>query len=365
MNIHQVVNSIAAFSFLSSAFFLSMVNVSRRPEWKRMRRCRVYLVFVFLLVGLSCLKTIIFNLPTSHEVIQTSTLISGSLQALLLCCTGVTFVAPQVINRKFVATILLVIVANAWQMILSLVLWREYYVYSLVFSLLIYLSLLVFYQFKFYYNYRKLIEVTDDVTDEYSRYSYQWIKHFYVLVSMLGLSVCVVIFMPVAIYDLWMLCSAIVYVYVTLCFVNYYYRTSMVVTKVYNKVDEKVIHTPVSSIETNILAADDEFALLEKNLAAWVERKGFVKNELVSEELANQLGVSLAVFRAYFKDRLHTDFRQWRMKQRIEYACEIIKQNPDYPYGVVAEMVGIGDRSNFNKAFMKIKGMSARDYSRF
>ena len=111
---------------------------------------------------------------------------------------------------------------------------------------------------------------------------------------------------------------------------------------------------------TDLLMA---FDVLEANLAEWIERKEFVKNDLVSETLAAELGVSLTVFRAYFKDRLGTEFRQWRMCLRIEYACDIMRQHPDYTYSMVAEMVGIGDRSNFNKAFVKVKGMTPKEFA--
>ena len=357
MDVHQVASSVAMFSFLTSAGFMSMVKIPRRPEWRRMRMCRMCLALVFLVVGLSCLKTVLFNLPSTHEIIQTSTLVSGSLQALLFCCTGVAFVAPRELSRRWVLPALVVLTANALQLVLVLVMWRDRFVVSLVLALVIYLALFVFYQYKFYCNYHELIKVTDDVTDEDSAYSYRWIRTFYVMVSLLGLSVCVVIFLPVQAYDVWMLCAAVAYVYVTLCFVNYCYRTATVVNKVYDQA-ERVEETSLAALSTG-----EAFDVLEANLAEWVDRKEFVKNDLVSETLAAELGVSLTVFRAYFKDRLGTEFRQWRMCLRVEYACEIMRQHPDYTYSMVAEMVGIGDRSNFNKAFVKVKGMTPKEFA--
>lgn len=357
MDVHQVASSVAMFSFLTSAGFMSMVKIPRRPEWRRMRMCRMCLALVFLVVGLSCLKTVLFNLPSTHEIIQTSTLVSGSIQALLFCCTGVAFVAPRELSRRWVLPALVVLTANALQLVLVLVMWRDCFVVSLALALVIYLALFVFYQYKFYCNYHELIKVTDDVTDEDSAYSYRWIQTFYVMVSLLGLSVCVVIFLPVQAYDVWMLCAAVAYVYVTLCFVNYCYRTATVVNKVYGQA-ERVEETSLAAMSTG-----EAFDVLESNLAEWVDRKEFVKNDLVSETLAAELGVSLTVFRAYFKDRLGTEFRQWRMCLRVEYACEIMRQHPDYTYSMVAEMVGIGDRSNFNKAFVKVKGMTPKEFA--
>lgn len=59
MDAHQVVNSIAAFSFLTSSVFILMVKIPRLPQCSRLRMCRVFLSLAFGVVGLSCLKTVL------------------------------------------------------------------------------------------------------------------------------------------------------------------------------------------------------------------------------------------------------------------------------------------------------------------
>ncbi len=367
MDLHQVVNSISAFSFLTSALFMALMHLPHLPQWQRLRSCRVFMSLVFLVVGLSCLKNVVLNLPTAREVIQTSTLVSGSFQALLFCCTGVAFVAPHAVTRRRVLPVVALLVANGVHMVVSLVWFPRWYVVSLSLSLAMYLALMVIYQVKFYGHYRRLVAVTDELTDENSDASYRRIKHFYVKVTILGFSVVPVVFCPVPVYDAWMLVAAVFYVYVTLTFVNYCNRSAMVVSKVYGHMDVvPAVMAPCPAAdearEPATSGQDGDFDTLERNLEQWVARREYVKNDLVSQQLASDLGVSLTVFRAYFKERLNTDFRQWRMKLRIEYACEIMLEHPGYPYDMVAQLVGINDRSNFNKAFVKIMGITPRVY---
>lgn len=340
---------------MTSAVFILLVKIPYLPMWRRLRLCRVFLSLAFGLVGLSCLKTVLFRLPTSHEVIQTSTLISGGFQALMFCCTGLTFVAPRAVSKRFVLPIVMMLLINAASMISTLVLAPEYFFVALVVSLLIYVALIVYYQVEFFKHYNHLVAVTDEATDEYSVYSYRWIKGFYISVTVLGLSVCCVVFAPVAVYDVWMLIAALFYAYVVLCFVNYCSRNALVVNKVYNQDETNVV---------SIVACDenDQLEIFEQRLNQWVMDKNFVRNDIMSCEIAAQLGVSVEEFRAYFKEHLNTDFRQWRMKQRIDYACEILAQHPTYAYSMVAQQVGINDRSNFTKAFLKIKGITPKEF---
>lgn len=353
MELHQVVNSIAAFSFLTSAGFMSMIKIQHLPEWKHVRRCRVFMSLIFAAVGLSCLKTVLFHLPARAEIIQTSTIISGSLQALLFYCTGMSLMSPDALHRKTVTVILCALLVNAGQMLVSIVVLPHLFAFSLIVSLALYCLLMGYYVFNFRVSYKNLVKVTDEMTDEDSSYNYRWIKRFLCSVTLLGLSVCVVVFAPVAVYDMWMLVSALFYSFVTLCFVNYCSYNTVIVRKLKGE----------SALEREEVE-DDQLDVLERNLAQWVENKGFVKNDLVSEELASEMGVSLSAFRLYFKERLDTDFRSWRTMLRIEYASEIIAQHPNYPMGTVGEMVGISDRSNFNKAFVKIKGVTPKEYSK-
>lgn len=373
MSLHYLVNCVAGFSFLSSAMFMALVHVPYAPMWSRLRKCKHYLSLVFLVVGLSCGKTIFLHLAPTPDIVVTSTLVSAGIQSLLFACTGITFVNPNWVNRGWICRNIALILTYSILLFMGLILWRPWFWISAIVACIIYFSLLISYQVAFFGQYNQCVRHTDTLTDEYSERRYAWIKHFFIAVSVLGVSAGIAPFLPTAYYDIWMLVAALFYVYVVLGFVNYLGNTAVLVNKVFNTDRRQEAHdesllsknsVPSMLGQQQPAEADSiDFSDLESALERWVAEHGFVKNDLVSEDFAHSLGVNLATLRAYFSQKYQMDFRQWRNKLRIEYACQILRENPDYSYDAIAEMVGICDRSNFMRIFKKMTGQTPREYS--
>lgn len=361
MDIHYLVLCIAAFSFLSSAGFMLMVKISSHETlWRTLNRCRIILALVFMIVGLSCLKNVfIRNMMNSNGIIL-STLISASVQSMLLYLTSVFFLQPTIAIRKFIIVNITAIVLCSGQLLAFFFLYPDWFIYSAVISVLVFMVFWIFYQFNFYRIYNQTIINTDLLTDEDTEARFRWVKRFFISVSILGVTAVTAPFCSLVIYDVWMLCAALFYEYVVVSFINYFTFLSTIVSRVSVAPAPVIIPEDDKSVHDNF---SEKYDLLEKNLSLWVERKGYVDNDLVSEDLANQLGVSIVVFRSYFKEKKQTDFRQWRIQLRIDYACKIIREHSDYSYDAVAEIVGFGDRSNFTKAFKRIMGVTPREYS--
>ena len=361
---HLLANCVAGFSFLTSAALMALVRVPYATMWNHLRKCKYYLSIVFLVVGLSCCKTIFFHLAPRTDIIVCSTLISAGIQSFLLACTGVTFVNPIWIKRRWVCINVVLMLVYSILLLLGIWLWQPYFWIIAAIACLTYFALLVSYQFVFYGEYSHCVNQTDMLTDEYSESRYVWIKHFFMAVSVLGVTAGIAPFMPILIYDVWMLAAASFYAYVVVSFVNYCGNTLQLVNKVYEA------EVPACSVVDNIAdtpngssTAQLDFEKIDSALQQWVQQHGFVKNDLVSEDFAQSLGVSISTLRTYFHLKYQSDFRQWRTKLRIDYACSIIKEHPDYSYEHIAEMVGIGDRSNFTRNFKKITGMTPKEYA--
>ncbi len=245
-------------------------------------------------------------------------------------------------------------------MIAAFVFFHEWFFCSVILMVVVYSGFWLYYQFDFYRIYHQTIITSDLITDEDTEVRYRWVKKFFISVSILGITAVIAPFCNLVVYDVWMLCAALFYEYVVVSFINYFTSLSTIVSRISSAPaadvtdEEKVAHDDYS----------EKYAMLEKNLEQWIERRGYVDNDLVSEDLAKQLGVSIVIFRSYFKEKKNTDFRQWRLKLRIDYACKIISEHPDYSYDAVADIVGIGDRSNFTKAFKRIMGITPREYSK-
>lgn len=367
-SLHLLANCVAGFSFLTSALLMVSVRVPYAAMWSHLRRCKYYLSLVFLVVGLSCGKTVLFQLDPNADIIVTSTLISAGIQSFLFACTGITFVNPVWIKDRWIWVNCTLIASYSVCLILGLCLWDRWFWLASILACVVYFALLVSYQFIFYRAYRHCVSQTDRVTDEYSESRYVWIKHFFMAVSSLGVTAGIAPFMPVAVYDVWMLVAAFFYAYVVVSFVNYCGRTAQLVHKVY-EVDARADRVVEDAVDALADAPDihsapqPDFERIDAVLQRWVQERGFVKNDLVSEDFARSLGVGISTLRTYFNLRYQMDFRQWRTKLRIEHACTIIQEHPDYSYDTIAEMVGICNRSNFTRNFKKITGMTPKEYA--
>lgn len=362
MELHHLISSIAAFSFMSSA--ISMLTIRIVPPaslWRTLNRCRLLLMAVFMVVGLSTFKNMLFVEMMTHEGIIVSTLVSATIQSMLLYLTSVSFLQPTAVKRRFVIINGIGIVMSAVQLVMVFILFPEYLCYSAAVSVVIFLVFWVLYQIDFHRVYRQTIITSDLLTDEDTEVRFRWVKRFFIYVSILGITAIIAPFCSIVVYDVWMLAAALFYVYVVVSFVNYFASLSTIVSRM-------SLAPPVTTndiVEQKCQQDDftEQYAILEENLQHWIDSHGFVANDLVSDSLAQQLGVSIIVFRAYFKEKKNTDFRQWRLRLRVEYACQIIRNHPEYSYDAVADLVGICDRSNFNKAFKRVMGITPKEYS--
>ena len=101
---------------------------------------------------------------------------------------------------------------------------------------------------------------------------------------------------------------------------------------------------------------------LKAPLGRWVERKAYLETDTSTDLIAGQLGVTRQQLSSYMRTEYGTTFRSWRMRLRLQYAQELIAQNPHMKLSQVYERAGFNDRSNFYKEFCKFAGMTPQAY---
>lgn len=109
------------------------------------------------------------------------------------------------------------------------------------------------------------------------------------------------------------------------------------------------------------LTADCE-ELLRRSLEEWVAGKRFLEQDEGTDVVASQLGTDLKTLRLYFRTRMPSDFRTWRISLRIEYAKEMLRSDPDVSMNKLSEMAGFATKGNFYNYFKKITGMTPLEY---
>lgn len=95
-----------------------------------------------------------------------------------------------------------------------------------------------------------------------------------------------------------------------------------------------------------------------RRLQNWVYGKGYRLGDRTPHESAERMGVEFAALHHYCLTQLGVDFRTLRMRLRIRDAQQELLAEPDTPTAVIARRVGYQDRSNFNKHFKKVTGVT-------
>ncbi|MEN3324470.1 AraC family transcriptional regulator [Mariniflexile soesokkakense] len=80
------------------------------------------------------------------------------------------------------------------------------------------------------------------------------------------------------------------------------------------------------------------------------------------EEISEIANMSKNAFCRYFKKRTNKTFFQFLIEIRIENACKLIHNYPDYSISSISEQCGFQNTANFNRKFKEIKGVTPSHY---
>ncbi len=79
-------------------------------------------------------------------------------------------------------------------------------------------------------------------------------------------------------------------------------------------------------------------------------------------ELADMVGQSQSAFSRAFKRHTGTTLVRYRNQLRVDLACQMLLTDPDVKVAEICYDVGFSNLSNFNRHFLKLKGMSPSQF---
>ena len=101
---------------------------------------------------------------------------------------------------------------------------------------------------------------------------------------------------------------------------------------------------------------------IAQSVDAWVAGKGFMKSLPTVSEIAADMDVEPDQLSNYIRIRTGQSVLGWRKCLRIEEAKTILRDYPSLPVSTVADMVGIGDKSNFKRQFTEVVRMTPGEW---
>ena len=107
----------------------------------------------------------------------------------------------------------------------------------------------------------------------------------------------------------------------------------------------------------------DKMADLQLKLTDTVGRnKLYLQPDLKITDVANLLHTNRTYVSRVLKEQIGTTFADFINHQRIDYACQLMEQQPQLPAAEVASQSGFSSQSSFYRNFKLYKGCSPKDY---
>lgn len=356
-------------SYVSTAILVTLAIVlaglptPRSRRWLRWSISRWFMVSTFsALAVVSCL------MATSDDAVWQKTVViwDTSFQALLLAATATTLVAPLEVTTRRIIWQIVFITLMAAQLISVQIYFPEAYNFSYALFVVFFLLQVKYYvgRFRrFYKNTESALYVHYD-DEESSIHLRPVLRIFYSAVAIGGVML-VIFLLPMSseLYSLLVVLYTVYYTWICVTMIGYRIKGDYIIKIVgepatppeRQQADGTTPDTPAQSITSH-------YDRLEEALHNWIEQKGFIENDVTTEQLAERMGVSRNEFITYFQQVHNTTFRSWRMRLRLEEAARLIRSTPGLQVSCLYELVGFNDRSNFHTKFTEFTGMTPRAY---
>ena len=98
-----------------------------------------------------------------------------------------------------------------------------------------------------------------------------------------------------------------------------------------------------------------------KKVEKWIIDKRWNEDRSMLET-AGDIGVSQEQLSLYFRVVIGKAFLHWRKEIRIEEAKNLLLKDKSVPMLIIAESVGINDKSNFRRQFKEVTGYTPAEW---
>ena len=98
-----------------------------------------------------------------------------------------------------------------------------------------------------------------------------------------------------------------------------------------------------------------------RSVEKWILEKRWSEDKSM-QEAARDMGISHEQLSLYFRVFIGKSFLQWRKERRIEEAKRLLLEDRSVSTLIVAESVGIGDKSNFRRQFKEVAGCTPAEW---
>ncbi len=395
IDIYMFITLISAIALTILGFQLCGVHIPRKEETRRLRTARVILAASYFILAVPAYAELFTGGEYNRKVVAVFTIATAAYQSLLFTATLLTFICPRFVTRRRVL-IQAGIVTVAVALFVPVALTSDdrwiFYVASVA-----YVVQLVYYTVVFRRRYAESLAQLEDYYDDDLHGQLRWVKFGFYAALAVGVAACISSGLPSAAFNVFTMAYIVFYTWFANRFVNYVAKLNYYLPAVVNRPekvqprtmeirdvlagdtpagDDAIRETPCrdasaelsTAIEVPTAVGGLSGALPEKieelrfALEHWVAAREYTRQEEGREQIARELGTDEDFLRWYFSTQMPQDFRSWRVALRIEYAKELLAENPGISMNTLAREVGFSTRSNFYGHFKRITGETPAEY---
>ena len=207
--------------------------------------------------------------------------------------------------------------------------------------------------------YRRAIRIFNETqADDIGAYI-EWLSIFTYWAVIFGVGCGLLTFLPDEYVFIWILSSIPFYSYLFYSYQNYLLFYEQVENAFEQDIQSEEELLTNSETEHEIVSekevprSNTEFIERVDN---WIKTDGYVQQGLTIKELSEILYTNRTYLSAYIKTTYKMTFREWITSLRLEYAKNILKENPEINIQKLAESSGFLSQSNFIKLFSEKEG---------
>lgn len=149
----------------------------------------------------------------------------------------------------------------------------------------------------------------------------------------------------------WIISAIPFYIYLYTSYKNY-----VVFHEKLSLVSEAASDTIVEEPDTPLAFAQEN--MIGQRLEKWIEEKKFVVKGLTIVDLSRDLCTNRTYLSTYINNHYNVSFREWINSLRLNYAKQLLLDNPELTITDVADRVGYVSLSYFTKMFTVMEGIT-------
>lgn len=227
-------------------------------------------------------------------------------------------------------------------------------------SVLIFISMLIYYYILQYKDYRRMKRMLDNFYDYDKAQLVRWLSIYSLgMMLLIALILPVVIFSSPVVYGIY---GIVIFVFVFFNVFNFICFGVSADAQQVQLAEQNANESQTDSGSSSVVLSDTDYQQVAKAVEEWIAKGGHLHCGITMQTAANEMRKPRYQLSAWLKTTPYELFNPWLTHLRIEEAKKLLKAHPDWSNDIIAENCGFTTRNYFQTVFKKSTGMTPAEY---